>query len=112
MSGWFWAGLIGSLAIGLHLSRRLFALPKFDGASPEERHTCCDRQQFEQVADLEQAGGFDFDLGRCASCGAWLMAVFWGASTTCNVIPEEQAEHFLGLQGTPELRRALKAWVN
>ncbi|MBW2394957.1 MAG: hypothetical protein JRG95_11865 [Deltaproteobacteria bacterium] len=112
MSGWLWVGLIGSLAIGLQLSRRLFALPRFDGASPAERHACCDRPQFEQVVDFGQAAGFDFDLGRCGSCGAWLMAVFRGASITCNVISEEQAEHFLGLQGTPELRRALKTWVN
>ena len=64
------------------------------------------------IADFDSAGGFDLDLGRCASCGTWLMAVWYVGSTTYNVISQERAEYFLKLQGTPELRKALKAWVD
>ena len=64
----------------------------------------------EAIADFDHAAGVD--LGRCASCGAWLMAVWYHRSTTYNVISKERAEYFLDLQGTPELRRVLKAWVD
>ena len=33
------------------------------------------------------------------------------ASTNYVVISDEQADHFLTLQGTPELKKALKNWV-
>ncbi len=112
MNWWLWGWLVGGLTISFMLSRRLFALPKVRDVSPEDRHRCCEQQRFEAVADFGHVTGFDLDLGRCASCGAWLMAVFWAASTTYNMISQEQAERFLELQGTPELRRALKAWVN
>ena len=112
MNGWLWGCLLGGLTIGLVLSRRLFALPKGGDVTPEDRHRCCEQQGFEAVADFGSVTGFDLDLGRCASCGAWLMAVFWVTSTTYNVISQEQAERFLELQGTPELRRVLKAWVS
>ena len=40
------------------------------------------------------------------------MAVFYAQSTNYVVISKERAEHFLDLQGTPELRKALKNWVD
>ena len=107
-----WAILGGGLTLGFMLSRRLFALPKFGGTSPADRHRCCDDQSFEVTTDFNHVAGCDLDLGRCASCGTWLMAVYYAGSTTYNVITQERAEYFLELQGTPELRRALKAWVD
>ena len=84
--------------------------PIFGGRNPPDRHRCCDAQSFEVTADFEHAGGVD--LGRCVNCSAWLMAVWYHGSTTYNVISQERAEYFLKLQDTPELRRALKAWVD
>lgn len=105
-------GLMGGLVIVLTVSRRLFALPKIRELSFDDRHRCCDSQRFEAAADFGEVTGFDLELGRCANCDAWLMAVFWASSTTYNVISQEQAERFLRLQGTPELHRALETWVN
>ena len=65
------------------------------------------------VADFGHAAGFDFDLGRCAACGAYIMAVFYEPSTTYNIIPDELAQHFLSLKADPrELKLALKKWVD
>ena len=111
MNWWLWGSIVGGLGICLMVSRRLFALPKVGSAKPVDRHRCCERQSFELVADFGEVKGFDIDLGRCTSCDAWLMAVFWVSSTTYNVISQAQAERYQGLQGTPELRRALKTWV-
>ena len=76
------------------------------------RQVCCDKQSWSAIADFGHAGGFDLDLGRCANCGAYLMAVFYVSSTTYSVISNQQAAHFLKLQGTPELKTALKTWVD
>ncbi len=75
------------------------------------RRECCDRQSWTAVADLGHAGGVDLDLGRCANCGTYLMAVFYVTSTNYVTISREQAEHFLSLRDTPELKPALKRWV-
>ena len=40
------------------------------------------------------------------------MAVFYVESTNYVVISNEQAELFLTLHGTPELKKALKNWVD
>ncbi len=87
----------------------LFALPTFGSA---RRHTCCDSLSWTVVADFGHAGGVDLDLGKCENCGAYLMAVFYVDSTNYVVISNEQAEHFLTLHGTPELKKALKNWVD
>ena len=76
-----------------------------------QRHRCCENQSWVAVADFGHAGGVDLDLGRCASCGAYLMAVFYVSSTSYVAVSDEQARDFLALLGTPALKKALKAWV-
>ena len=69
--------------------------------------------QWTPVADLGESAGFDFDLGRCASCGIYIMAVFYVSSTTYNCLPEERALRFLSLRDhSTELKRALRKWVD
>ncbi|MCZ6588576.1 MAG: hypothetical protein O7B24_11590 [Alphaproteobacteria bacterium] len=86
----------------------LFGWPTFGSA---KRHTCCDQQSWTAVWDFGHAGGVDLDLGKCENCGAYLMAVFYVDSTNYVVISNEQAQHFLTLHDTPELKKALKKWV-
>jgi hypothetical protein len=101
--------LLGGLPLIWLVIHGLFAMPTFGSAT---RHTCCDNQSWTAVADFGHAGGVDLDLGTCENCGAYLMAVFYVSSTNYVVISNEQAEHFLKLQGTPELKKALKNWVD
>ncbi len=80
---------------------------------PISQYRCCDQMQWEPVADFGHAGGFDLDLGRCAACGVYIMAVFYVSSTTYNCISDELARHFLSLRDDPpRLNKALKQWVD
>ena len=101
--------LLASLPLVWLISHDLFAMPTFGSA---KRHTCCDDLSWAAVADFGHAGGVDLDLGKCENCGAYLMAVFYVESTNYVVISNEQAELFLTLHGTPELKKALKNWVD
>lgn len=103
-----WTFLLGGLPLILLLIQGLFALPKFSAGI---KHTCCAKQSWTPVADFGHAGGVDLDLGKCDSCGEYLMAVFYVESTTYVVISKELAKRFLKLQGTPELKKVLKNWV-
>ena len=107
--GWALASLLlGGLPLIWLIIDRTFALPKFGEAGVRR---CCDNQSWTAVADFGHAGGVDLDLGRCENCGAYLMAVFYVASTNYVAISKEQAERFLALQGKPGFKKALKAWV-
>jgi hypothetical protein len=103
-----WTLLLGGLPLIGLIIHELFALPTFGAAASR---TCCDQQSWTAVADFDHAGGVDLDLGKCENCGVYLMAVFYVVSTNYVVITNELAEHFLALQGTPELKKALKNWV-
>lgn len=75
-------------------------------------HRCCDNMQWTPVADFGHTGGFDFDLGRCAACGRYLMAVGYADVPTINVIDDAEAERFLELQQTGGLAAALRKWAD
>ena len=104
-----WTLLLGGLPLIYLMIHDLFALPKFGTAV---RHGCCADRSWTPLADFGHAAGVDLDLGRCGNCGAYLMAVFYVESTNYVVISQEEAERFLKLQGTPELKKALKNWVD
>ena len=82
------------------------------GSQKDTRSTCCENMEWESVADLGSAAGADFDLGKCANCGSYIMCIFYCASENYVPIGKGVAERFLSLQGTPELRKALKRWFN
>ncbi len=110
-----WTLLLGGLPLIFLMIHELFGppkhfgLPKFGTAA---RHGCCADQSWTPLADFGHAAGVDLDLGRCENCGAYLMAVFYVQSTNYVVISKERAEHFLELHGTPELKTALKNWLD
>jgi hypothetical protein len=64
------------------------------------------------VADLGHAASCDFELERCTVCATYVMAVDYYGSVTHVVIGDARAERFMTLQGKPELKRALKAWID
>ena len=108
-----WTLLFAGLPLIWLIMSDLFRLPKF--GTPVGRislHICCEKQSWAAVADFGHAGGVDLDLGKCENCGAYLMAVSYTGPTTYVVISNERAEEFLKLQGTPELKKALKHWVD
>ena len=82
------------------------------GGEIMDEYTCCSKQEWEPVADLGHTAGVDFDLGRCKNCGTYLMAVFYVNSITYNVLSKQEAERFLKLQGSPELKKSLKRWFD
>ncbi len=104
-----WTLLLAGLPLIWLIIHDLFAMPTFGSA---RKPICCDNRSWTAVADFGHAGGVDLDLGKCENCGAYLMAVFYVSSTNYVVISNEQAEHFLTLHGTPELKKALKNWVD
>lgn len=80
---------------------------------PISQYRCCDRMQRKYVADFGHVAGFDLELGRCAACGTYIMAVFYLESTSYNCISDELAQHFLSLCDDPlPLKKALEKWVD
>lgn len=110
--GWAIATVLGCgiPLIWLMINNILPPPPTF--GSTARRHTCCDKRSWIDVAELGHAGGCDLDLGWCENCGAYLMAVFYVNSTNYVVLSDERAEHFLRLEGTPQLKKELKSWVD
>ena len=104
-----WTFLLGGLPLVVLLIHDVFGMPRF---SEPQRSTCCPDQVWVAVADFGYAAGVDLDLGRCASCASYLMAVFYVESTNYIPISDERAEHLLALQGTPELKKELKRWFD
>ncbi|MCW5966750.1 MAG: hypothetical protein KIT83_22110 [Bryobacterales bacterium] len=62
--------------------------------------------QWTPVADLGHAAGFDFDLGRCANCSRWVMAVFY-TQTTYDCLTDEFANECLRLREKPQELKSL-----
>ena len=73
--GWVWVFIIlVEFLVALLIARRIFRIPKF---KETVKHSSCDNLVWEVVADFDCAVGFDFDPGRCANCGAYVMVVFY-----------------------------------
>jgi hypothetical protein len=104
-----WTFVLAGLPLILLLIMELFALPKFGNAI---RYSCCEEMAWAPVADFGHVRGVDLDLGRCQACGAYLMAVYRAGSTTNIVISDDQARHWLSLEGTDKLKQELRSWVD
>jgi len=82
------------------------------GGDIMSEYICCSEQEWEPVADFGHTAGVDLDLGRCKHCKTYLMAVFYVNSTTYNVLSKQKAKRFLKLQGSAELKKTLRRWVD
>ncbi|MEQ9640657.1 MAG: hypothetical protein RIM84_11595 [Alphaproteobacteria bacterium] len=75
-------------------------------------YRCCDKMEWSAVADFGHTGGFDFDLGRCAACGRYLMSIAYADVPTVHVLSDDEAERFLALRETGGLNAALRKWAD
>jgi hypothetical protein len=76
-------------------------------------NSCCDAFQWTPAADLGHGAGCDFDLGRCASCGAHWMAIFAMGWTNYAPVTAEEAAEMMELRAKPaELKRRLREWLD
>jgi hypothetical protein len=89
-------------------SRRVKPEPQRDPSS-----ACCENLRWTPVAGFGHAAGCDLDLGKCESCGSFVMCV-WYASATYIRISNERAEFLQKLQreDPDRLRLILKKWVD
>jgi len=81
--------------------------------NPVTKDPCCARRKWEAVADFGHVSGLDLDLGRCAHCGAYVMAVVYNWPPNYIVLDPDDAHRFLALRDHPrELRVELKRWLD
>lgn len=73
--------------------------------------TCCDSFQWTPLWDLGSTDSFDFDLGRCAACGKYVMSVWRTGVSTYVPLTSQDADRLVQAHG-PELKKVLKEWFN
>jgi hypothetical protein len=75
---------------------------------------CCDDPKYEQIEELGHVEAVDWDLGRCRSCGAYLLQQ-WSEHAPLHVyldkLSEEEGERFRRSEGRDRLV-LLKRWYN
>ena len=104
-----WTLALGGLPLLWLTIEDIFGLPK---ATSQVRYRCCAGMTLAPVADLGHAASCDFELDRCVVCAAYVMAVDYYGAVIHVVIRDDRAKRFLALRGKPELKRALKAWID
>ena len=73
---------------------------------------CCSELMFEFKADASHADGCEFTLGRCSSCGAWLVHCFQTAVVHEGVYETIDADMSAKIQtlSGKELKEFMRAW--
>jgi hypothetical protein len=73
---------------------------------------CCGEPKLATELDLGSAGGFEFDLAKCASCGAYRMKVFCVASGISGIeaVAAGDVERIKTLAGGPDLKVYMREW--
>ena len=74
---------------------------------------CCASFKWSLERDLGEAGGFDFALGSCASCGRSWVSVFVPASQQGDYEPVDlnDLERMRSLPEGRELKAFMKRWA-
>jgi hypothetical protein len=77
-----------------------------------DRMTCCGAPTFGLLEDLGHVEAVDWDLGRCTSCGSYLLQQ-WSEHAPLNVfldkLSDEEGERFARSRGRERLM-LLKRW--
>lgn len=75
--------------------------------------TCCSSFKWTFERDLGEAGGFDFALGGCASCGRPWISVFVPASQVTDYEPvaPKDLERMRALPEGRELAGFMRSWA-
>ena len=76
--------------------------------------TCCKDASWSPARDLDHAGGFEFVLGKCRSCGAPWMSVFCGASGISGYerVSPVDLEAIDSLRDAGELKEFMRGWAD
>jgi len=92
-------------------------VPADNAAPPEpkaatDKPTCCKKPRWRSELDLDSAGGFEFQLGKCRACGAYGMNVFCGASgiTGYEPVSASDVEHMKSIPAGPERKAFMRQW--
>ena len=77
-----------------------------------EHPTCCKKPSWISEVDLGHAGGFDYVLGKCDRCGAYIMNVFCVASgiTGFEPVSLSDRERMKSIPLGPELKVFMRKW--
>jgi hypothetical protein len=79
-----------------------------------DKLSCCKSASFVSERDLDSAGGFDFTLGKCSSCGTPWMSVFCGASSVSGYEPvsDEDLAAIRRMTDRKEIKPFMRAWAD
>jgi hypothetical protein len=75
---------------------------------------CCENPKYEQIEELGHVESVDWDLGRCTSCGAYLLqqwSEYAPASVFYDKLSAEDGEFLKTAEQRPRLI-FLKKWYN
>jgi len=77
-----------------------------------DQPTCCKKPLWISELDLGHAGGFEFLLGKCRSCGTYWMNVFCVATSTTGYEPVtlSDVEHMQSLPDGPGVKAFMRDW--
>ena len=78
-------------------------------------NACCEKSEnWEHVADLGHAEGFEFDLGKCKSCGCDIVNVYCVATQTSGQTPVSDLfiSKVRSLKPGPERKEFMREWFS
>jgi hypothetical protein len=84
------------------------------GAEGPAMADCCDALKFVPLEDLGHAESVDWDLGRCASCNAYLLqkwSEYAADRLYYDTLTDDEAERFRRSEGRERIS-LLKAWYS
>jgi len=73
---------------------------------------CCEQSSWVLELDLDEAGGFDYALGKCARCGTPWLSVFCVASSISGYEPVNPADlgQMRSLPAGPKRKAFMRKW--
>ena len=73
---------------------------------------CCKKPSWNSELDLGHAGGFEFILGKCDTCGEYRMNVFCVASgiTAYEIVSASDIERMKSMAAGSELNGFMRKW--
>ncbi len=72
-----------------------------------DKVACCHGPDWKPLWDLGEAGSFDFLLGRCATCGEYLMHIWRMGDEEYLPVTADDADRLLQAEPGSERKRSL-----
>ncbi len=73
---------------------------------------CCAKPVWINIRDLGTANALEFDLGRCADCGQYVMHIYYQGTSGYWVVAEEDAAELLEAAPGPERKALINRWLD